>query len=296
VVGRIPRPSQADDPAPTELAAAPWTRPRLTLWQVVTRHPLAVVLPAVLGLAAGLAVAASRPTVYSASAVLAVEQLNANSPGALAGYAQAAPKLAETYSRGIVAESVVTEVASRTGATTAQVHSRLSANPVPSTPVLHVQGRGPTADGAVAMANAGSEALVSYVAVTGSSTEVSDSLFARYEIAALALQRALARRDDAEGAYRSETSTATRKALLRARAAVEAAQLKVDTLRANYQLSQQGEAGSNPLQVVSPATNATSDRLSKMQLFGFLGLLAGVVVGLAVAVLLGSRAARRAWA
>jgi hypothetical protein len=295
LVARVPASSQAAGAPLSEAPAGSARRPRLTLWQGIRRYPLAVILPAAIGLAAGIAIAASRPPVYTAKAVLAIEQVNANTPGALAGYATAAPQLAEAYGRAIVAESVVADIGRRTGATPTQIHGRITANPVPSTPVLFVQARGPTSDGAIAMANAGSRALVTYVAALNQRTPVSDSLFAQYQSAQVSLQKALARRDAADEKYAETKSKASLKAFIRARADVAAAQLEVDTLGANYRTSRQSQAAANPLHLLAPATKAADDQRPKIQLLGFLGLLAGSVVGLALAVLLGSRAVRRAW-
>jgi len=70
-----------------------------------------------------------------------------------------------------------------------------------------------------------------------------------------------------------------------------AATLEMRTLSGLYRSSQEGQASTDVLQVISPATSASSDAGAFRQRLLFVGLVAGLVAGLAL-VLMRERRAR----
>ena len=133
------------------------------------------------------------------------------------------------------------------------------------------------------LANAAQRVLVAYVKHLNRVNPDSARLLAQYQRASLERLRiaaALARAkvapppgglDDLNGRY-------------------AAANLQVRTLSGLYRDSQQGQAATDVLQVISPATSASSDAGALRQRLLFVGLLAGLAAGLALALLTERRA------
>jgi uncharacterized protein involved in exopolysaccharide biosynthesis len=71
------------------------------------------------------------------------------------------------------------------------------------------------------------------------------------------------------------------------------AQLRSDTLRQAYDDSTQSQAATSLVQVLERASSAGSDRARYLQFLGFIGFVAGLAVGLAVATVRANRVVRR---
>lgn len=238
---------------------------------------LAIALAA-LGCAYGLA----RAPVYTASSSLAVGTTNVNTPAALGGFAASAPTLAEAYSRAITAQAVIRRVSSQTGLDSQTARVRLTASAVPETPVIRIDATGPTTSKAMELANVASTALASYAGNLNQTDAAASQILRQYHNAQVELHRA--RRVAAD-----LPTTADVKTRAKADADVATAKLHAQSLADAYSTSQQGLGASNPLHVLEQASRASSDRGSRIELFALSGIIVGLIVGSAFALLVAAR-------
>lgn len=238
-------------------------------WPVVVA---AVVLFAGLATAVGLL----RQPHYTARATLTVSQSNAGS-GGLVGFADASASLAAGYSRAIDATRVVEPVARATGLPPTTVTADVSASPIPASPVIQVSAEADSESDAVRLANVASVSLITFVNRLTRTTDASKSLLNQF---AQALERAARQRARLQSLEASGVGGA---AVSQAKAQLDAAELESQALSNAYQQVKQNQATGSPLQVLSLAKLASSDRISKLELLILIGLLAGLAVGAALA-------------
>ncbi len=250
----------------------------------IARHKLIVLLSAVALALAGVAVGHSRSVTYTASATLQVGQVNPNSPG-FYGYVQSSASLATAFSRSIAAEPVLAAVQHKLKLTPAKALSRLSAAPIPQAPAFRVTATGASAHGAIALANVAATAVIAYEGQSNSANPEAESLLHEYREASVHLQHA--REYLAHLAHRSQHESVSKTSLARAEANKDAGAARFRAIESAYNAAVLSQAPRSGLvSLVAGAANASNNHSSKMELFGFLGLLAGVVVGCAAAVLL----------
>ncbi|HEY0390953.1 MAG TPA: Wzz/FepE/Etk N-terminal domain-containing protein [Solirubrobacterales bacterium] len=236
----------------------------------------AVVL-ALLGVGAGLL----RDATYTASATLQVGQVNPNSPGFL-GYVQSASSLATAFSRSITAAPVLTTVQRKLAIEAAELTPRLSAEPIPLAPAFRVIATGSSESDAIRLANTAAAAVSGYENRSNSSNPQAKALLSDFHSASLELKRAEARLAALEGESESPSSDA----LAQAKAERSTAQVKLKGISTAYVAAVASQAPSEGLvSLLAGATSASSDRMGKIELYGFLGLLAGLIVGCGAAVL-----------
>jgi hypothetical protein len=234
----------------------------------------------------------ARKGTYTASATLQVGKVNPNSPG-FYGFVQSASDLATAFSRAIAAEPVLAAVHQRLGLRPSEAVGRLSAEPLPNSPAFRVIATGPTAPAAVNLANVTSKALITYEAKANTYSPEGRRLLSAYRSASLDLAHANNAVSDAAKAYADKPSSARRLALEGAQAARAAASLRAQALASGYQLSAQSTTTRDLISLLAGASTAVSDRRSKIQLLGFIGLLGGLVIGSAIAVLYEQRRGTR---
>ncbi len=238
-----------------------------------------VALFAVVLMLAGVGFGLLRQTTYTASATLQVGQVNPNSPGFL-GYVQSASSLATAFSRSIAAAPVLATIERKLALAPADATPRLSAEPIPLAPAFRVIATGPSDASAIRLANAAASAVIVYENRSNSSNPQAQSLLRDYRAASLGLRRAEA------GLAALGPAPNDPDALAKAEAEKAAAQVKVKGISTAYIAAVASQAPREGLvSLVAGATSASSDRKSKIQLYGFLGLLAGLLVGCAAAVL-----------
>lgn len=267
--------------------------PRVGTFEAVRRNWMLALVPVVLFVGAALIIGVQRDPVYTADTRMSVGGIDVTQPGALAGFAVAGESLATTYSRTIDAEGVVVAAARATGLSRQAVRDRIAAAPVPDSPVFRVSAEGPAPRDAAALANASAVALAAYVGNLARPRERSDRLFEDYREAAREYNLALERRGDVEELYAGDQSAANLQRMVDQRGETSAARLRLQGLQESYLKSINARASSPGVTQLSKATGATSDRGSTLQLYLFVGLVAGVLGGIALARLHANRLVRR---
>lgn len=251
--------------------------------EAVRLRPWLLALCVVAFTGAGVVAGLSRTPVYTAEARSAVSRIDVTTQS-LPGFAAGVQSLAVAYSRIIGAQQVIDATAATLGEDPGVVSDRLSAAPIPESPLFRVFGTGTSPEQAIATANAASRALRDYVTKVNAQNPDAARIYGRFTQAVTAKQKAAA---DLAAAR----ATGDPNAIATATAALAGANLKVDTLRGLYAQAQQGTASANVIQVITPARTAFSDRRSTLQRLAVTGLVAGVLVGLALCMLLGGRVA-----
>jgi hypothetical protein len=169
--------------------------------------------------------------------------------------------------------------------TPAKALARLSAEPIPQAPAFRVVATGESAHGAVALANVAANAVIVYEGQSNSANPEAASLLHEYRVASEHLQHAT--EDIAHLAHRSRTGGVSKSSLVRAEADKNAEAARFRAIGSAYNAAVLSQAPRSGLvSLLAGASSASSNRSSKIELFAFLGLLAGAVVGCAAAVLL----------
>jgi capsular polysaccharide biosynthesis protein len=269
--------------------------PRIGAFESVRRHWIIAIVPVLVLVAAAAVLGLKRAPTYTAETRMAVGGLDLSAPGALGGLALATQTLASSYSRAVNAEEVVGDVARRAGTAPRFVRPRITATPVPESPVFRIDARAGTPQRAELLANLTAASLVRYVkALNGGPVADADRFFASYQKAARTYQRAVLAREDAEQAFRGASPTSARRdAVIKARAAESAARLRRDALQSNYLTAIGGRVAVPNIQQLTSAASAKSDRKSRLALYVFVALLAGGLIGTALATLRANAQVRR---
>jgi capsular polysaccharide biosynthesis protein len=245
-----------------------------------------VLVPVVVLVAAAVVIGLVRSPAYTATARLNVG-FGAQSPDSLPGSVSAAQALADSYSRAIDSTAVVRDAARRTSSTPQDVVDRIAATPIPTTTVIKVTGRGSSTRSATALANAGAGSLILYTnGLTGTGTG-SRRVLTEFRNAEVDYQKRLDHQRALAGLAASNPTTANVIALKEARVSTQVARLQRDSLSQSYRGSQQAYVA--PLSFLSRATSASSDRLPKLELMLFIGLVAGLTIGGALATVWANR-------
>lgn len=263
-------PPPTNDPPP--LVRGVFDPPEGLAFGAIRRHKKLIAIFAVLGLLAGAALGLVRPATYEAAATLQVGQVNPNSPG-FASYTQSSSSLATAFSRAIAAAPVLATVEHKLHLAKTRASQRLSSEPIPLSPAFRVLATGPSAAKAKRLANVAAAGVIAYENRTNSANPEAASLLAAYRRASLELS-------EASAAVASSGGT------LQAKAKQSAAKIKLKAIASAYVAT----VGSQPpregfISLLAGATSATSNRNSRIQLYGFLGLLLGLLAGCGAAVL-----------
>ncbi len=280
------RVSQAVEPPPAPHPLGP-LRPSAIRWPIV-------VFFVVLLAAGGYYVATTRSPEYTSTSSINVGRTDVRVQ-ALPGYVQGAQALASSYSRVVTSDEIVDPVAKRLGLPPADVKSRLTATPVPGSPIFTISATGPTESSAIGLADAATRQMRTFVTATDKSGSSSASLLRDYRKQArlsASLQRDISR---LEANLRNGVGDADtmRSRLVRAQTDQQTAELRKQSLQSLYVNQMATDTSTAGIQVLSPAKGATSDRDSMLQKLVAVGALAGLVIGLAVAAMFGRRRPRR---
>jgi capsular polysaccharide biosynthesis protein len=260
--------------------------PSVGVIRAMVWHWKIVVVSMVLLGGVGAALGLLRTPSYTATSRLTVGRIDISSPGALSGFALATESLATSYSRTATALAVAKHVSAKTGISVSDVQGHVTATPVPESPVFKIEAEAPNQKQAVELANATSHALMAYVTKLNRSNPDSKRLFVKYGAAASERRHAEAKLKVAE---EEAGETKTSPAVVARKAKLEVATLRAEALGSAYKSSVQSQTATELIQVISPATEASSDRRSTFVIYVFIGLLAGLLVGGAIAYVRATR-------
>jgi uncharacterized protein involved in exopolysaccharide biosynthesis len=250
-------------------------------------HWRLVLIPVVLLVGAGLAFGLLRAPQYTATANLSVD-FGAQNPSSLSGSVTAAQALAESYARAIDATPVVLQVSRKTGIPRDEVPEHISASPIPDSTVVKISGADESADSATRLANVSATALTRYIATLNGTRQGSAPVLAQFRQAESIYQDRLNHQEELAARVDANPSDeAAARELRDARVKTQVALLKKNSVGELYGASQQAYVA--PLRFLNVASSASSDRLSRLQLLGFIGLVAGLAVGAALATVKANR-------
>jgi len=235
-----------------------------------------VIILIVLLAGAGVGVGLSLKQTYKAEARANVGRVDVPAI-TLQGVLFGSQLLASNYARLIAADPVVLPTAQKTGLSPDTVRSRLSASPLPGSTLIRIEANGPNKAASIALSNAGMNALVAYVAKLNTQQSDTDLLNE--------FRRQQSELDNRTLKVRKlSRHHASRAAIERARLDQFTTQLRLRRLTS--QITSSGLPGNGLLVAVAPAATASSDRTTKIEELGLIGLAAGIFLGLGIAVLL----------
>lgn len=267
----------------------------MTLGAALRRYPILALLPVMILAAAGVTLGLRRPPTYTAST-----QLNVGAPDissqATPGYAQAAQTLASAYSREVTSQFVFKPVATKLGIPVGTLPSRLTSAAVPDSPTFTINATGSSTAAALTLARAATSALEHRINVLDQGENASTHLLTQYR-----RQQQLADQlTSASGKLQGRNAAGvgppvSPSRLLGAKVSAQVAQLAAQALANQYTTAATASRGAI-IEVLNPATTATSNRRSITERYGLIGAAAGIVIGAALALLVASIRTRGRWA
>lgn len=249
----------------------------------------ALIALAVVGLLIGLAVGFYRPATYGAEARLSVAPGTSNAYD-IAGFPLAANELASTYARWVTRETAP-------GGLPEGVEE-VSASPIPDSAVVRIETTATSEEAAVTAAQALADGLVAQVSAAESASgpaALKEAFTQRAPTLADADAKAAAARGAYENAITRDLAGVERLRTQYVALAAEAATLRLeqDATAERYRRQAADPASIAQLAVVAPATSTGADTMSRMQRYGFVGLVAGGGLGLALTAALSARRGAR---
>jgi uncharacterized protein involved in exopolysaccharide biosynthesis len=262
--------------------------PRVRISWALRRYWITALLPLVILISAAVVVGLTREPNYTAETRLTAGRVDSGTPtSALAGFTTATQSLAETYSRSVHSDQILRKVANDTGTPASLVSSDVTAAPIPNTPVFSVTAEASSPVLATKLSVLSSEALVHDVSRSVRMSLQSDELFKEYKAAT-------AQENLAQERYRHyKADSAPPQQIAAARADLKGALLRAAALRQSYLASNQNQSGTAVPEIIGRATGASSDRGRVLQILLFVAVVAGILVGTALALVRGHREARR---
>ncbi len=273
------------------------------------RHPALIGTVAALGLLAGVAIGYEHPAAYSAQAQLMVGRSSSMQEDQVPGLAAGIQALASNYARLITSQDV-------TAATERALHrsslpGTLSATPVPQSSVINVIATSPNESQALALANAGAAALTQVVTTDTNDTQAQlQPLLGSYTKAENAFQSATAEANLLQHRLNvlfNQIGNNTPTPLQTAEESALNSEIVAEQTKASFAQLQAGAYSNQYVNALPPlteqeemvqqtggATYTGDNRKSFTEAAGLLGLVGGVVVGLAGAVWADTRRGRRA--
>jgi capsular polysaccharide biosynthesis protein len=275
------------DPAPVrpvkfpQTAPAPQSQPPATPFygplESVLRNPVLAAAPVVVLVLAGLAVGLLRSAVYEAEARINVGRIDVPAY-TLQGVTIGNSTLAASYSRALGAPEVINRAAKSADVSASTALENLSASQVPRSTLIRVVAEGESSGEAQQLANGAALALMSYVTKLNVRQQQSRSL-QRYRRARAQVERIRTR------VLRLQREQPKSRAAERARVDLQTADLNARSVGARVLGASAGPPVGNLLQLVVPAHTADSDKSSVLQRSLLIGLVAGLVLGFALALL-----------
>jgi hypothetical protein len=238
-----------------------------------------VLVAAGIGLIAGLL----RDPEYKAESEMYVGSFDVRSL-AVPGFVTASLQIADAYSRLANSDAVVVPVAKRLRMTRSEVERRLTATNIPGSPVIRLEGVGPSREAAVDLVRAATAVTASRVRSLTSRNLEADRYFKDFQTAAARAQVASARAARLRSRAAQGQGVSTR-AVTEAQAKAETARLRATAFANLYGEARANSRGAANVHVIDAGRAATNDRGDVLQRLVVLGVLAGLVVGTALATL-----------
>jgi capsular polysaccharide biosynthesis protein len=264
---------------------------RRGLASAIPRHPFLALLPAIFLLAAGIAAGGRKQLTYSASATINVGKSDIITQ-ATPGYVQAAQVLATSYSRVVMSQHVFNPVVKATGESISFVGTHLVASPIPGEPTFTITGTGTSAQAAIKLTNAAVKAIVNFANVAQTQSGSPSQLLAQYVSAQTRADNLRSKSASLAAKRTSGVSDVTQSQVTKAQVQSQVATLQAQAAGNAYSTLMQN--GVSPvLDVFDTATYATNNRTSNIEKYAIVGLAAGIVLGVALAALVGGLEAWR---
>jgi hypothetical protein len=278
---------------------------RPTTFRAILRHWYIVLICAVLGAACGGVYAFKRPPVYTATARLSAISVNASNAASLAGSLEAGQELAGTFARVVQSSQVANAVAKALHTTPQWAAAHVSGTPVPTSPFVMINANASSPPIAKTAANAALKAVDQYARNLLSASSGAPAMLAKirqYSIRAARAENHLghlkgqaagqARRASLLGETSTTPSPGLQKQIEQATAEVADAQAQLTGAQSAYTQQAENQLGSRQTVSSSQALTAASDRRQVAQIAILLGLLCGLLVGIAGATAIASRSTR----
>ncbi len=264
------------------------TLTRVDTLTAIVRHPVVFLIPVLILGALGGLWASKKPITYTAQSQLLVGAPAPGTAGELPGVVQAEQSLASIYAREIGFNSVVLPLSRRFHATPGNIASRLSASPLPDAPIIKVQATATSANEAVALANAAGARLASSLRRQTHGTNPGNNALSGYQQAATALAKARAHQQQLSQRL---LLPANNPAVVAADAQVQEAELMANVLGNQYQNLFATRQNTPTVNLFQSATAASGNRTSNLEIYVFGGVVAGLLIGAALATLIANRRA-----
>jgi hypothetical protein len=247
------------------------------------RHWIVAIVPVIVLVGVAAALGLQRTPRYTATASLSVGRIYINNPAGVSSVLEATKSLASVYSRSIRSTAVLQDTERRLGEGSLGASDRVTATPIPQSPLIRISAESSSARRAVALATAASGALAAYVARQERSDEDS-VILASYRQAERRYQARVQQRARLARRYGRDPTPTNKAARDQATVAVSVALLRRDAVRASYLNLVQGTGSAPAVEEFTRASDATSDRMRMLQIMLLLGLIAGLAAGVALAM------------
>lgn len=243
----------------------------------VFRHPLFAIVPVVALVLVGLAVGVLRSPVYKAEARISVGRVDVPAY-TLQGVTIGNSTLAASYARALAAPNVVERAARAAGVSADEARESLAGSQIPNSTLIRIEAEGDSSEEAQRLANAGASELIRYV-TTLNIRQQDDKALARFRRAQGRAERARTK------LLRIQSERPNSSAAQKARLDFRTAELNARSVGARVLQATEAPAPDGLLQLVVPAATADSDKGSTLRESLLIGLVAGIVLGFALALL-----------
>lgn len=280
---------------------------RPTTFRAIMRYWYIVLICAVLGAACGGVYAFKRLPIYTATARLSAISVNASNAASLAGSLEAGQELAATFARVVQSSQVANAVALALHTTPQWAAAHVSGTPVPSSPFVMINANASSPAVAKTAANAALRSVDQYARKLLSASSNAPAMLAKIRQYSIQVARAenhlghlkgqaagQARQASLSGETSTTPSPGLQAQIDQATADVAYAQAQLTGVQSAYTQQAENQLGSRQTVSSSQALTASSDRKQVAQIAILLGLLCGLLIGIAGATAIASRYSRAA--
>jgi capsular polysaccharide biosynthesis protein len=267
-----------------------------SLGRSAVRHWPVLAVVILLGLLFGIGAGGVISPTYTARAeVIIGKSLNLTNTAAISGFPSAEAQLAQNYARLAGTPAYESALQAKLGR---PLQGWTNATGVAQSPIIDVYGYSRSQADAVALANAASAALIDTInSVNQQTSTANQSLLSQYQTQSVVLEQDQQKVTELQAkiaATGGPTRSPLQAELVQASAAVDTDRFKLNTLGNQY------AAEFNPNQAIQEAVYPLGgaaaqggNRTTHIEIGGIAGLVAGVLVGLAIAAFMDVAADRR---